>query len=70
MISASIRRIVTKQASVRYDAPNTDKGHADRAWALALAVYAAANRPTPVIVPSSVSLARSSYRLDGASRGF
>jgi phage FluMu gp28-like protein len=37
----SIRREVTKAGNVRYDAPRTDKGHADRAWSLALAVHAA-----------------------------
>jgi len=37
----SIRRIVTAAGNVRYDAPVTDAGHADRAWALALAVHAA-----------------------------
>lgn len=37
----SIRRIITTAGNVRYDAPNTEQGHADRAWALALAVHAA-----------------------------
>jgi len=37
----SIRRIVTTAGNVRYDAPHTDKGHADTAWALALALDAA-----------------------------
>lgn len=36
----SIRRIVTSAGNIRYDAPQTDAGHADRAWALALAVHA------------------------------
>lgn len=35
----SIRRIITSAGNVRYDAPRTDEGHADRAWALALALY-------------------------------
>jgi phage FluMu gp28-like protein len=39
----SLRRIVTKAGNVRYDAPHTDAGHADRAWALALSVRAAAD---------------------------
>jgi phage FluMu gp28-like protein len=35
-----IRRIITAAGNVRYDAPQTDQGHADRAWALALALHA------------------------------
>lgn len=42
---ASIRRVVTTAGNVRYDAPNTAEGHADRAWALALAIHAQA-RPS------------------------
>lgn len=37
---ASIRRIVTEAGNVRFDAPRTAKGHADRAWALMLALHA------------------------------
>lgn len=37
----AIRRIVTSAGNVRYDAPRTANGHADRAWALALALHAA-----------------------------
>lgn len=37
---ASIRRIITTAGNVRYDAPRTAKGHADRAWSLALALHA------------------------------
>ena len=40
----AIRRMVTAAGNVRYDAPTTDEGHADRAWALALAVHGA-SRP-------------------------
>jgi len=36
----AIRRIVTAAGNVRYDAPRTEAGHADRAWALALALHA------------------------------
>lgn len=36
----SIRRETTKAGNVRYDAPHTQKGHADSAWALALALHA------------------------------
>lgn len=37
---AAIRRIVTAAGNVTYDAPRTSEGHADRAWALALALRA------------------------------
>lgn len=35
----SIRRIITTAGNVRYDAPHTAEGHADSAWALALAIH-------------------------------
>lgn len=41
----SLRRIVTPAGNVRYDAPTTERGHADRAWALALALHAAGMVP-------------------------
>ncbi len=41
----SIRRIVTESGNVKYDAPSTVDGHADRAWALALAIHACATKP-------------------------
>jgi phage FluMu gp28-like protein len=37
----ALRRIVTSAGNIRYDAPRTTEGHADRAWALALALHAA-----------------------------
>lgn len=43
---ASLRRIITSAGNVRYDAPHTDEGHADSAWALALALHAAMTAPT------------------------
>lgn len=41
----ALRRIITEAGNVRYDAPHTDEGHADRAWALALALHAAGQQP-------------------------
>lgn len=41
----AIRRIVTTGGAVRYDAERSERGHADRAWALALALYACSNKP-------------------------
>jgi phage FluMu gp28-like protein len=41
----SLRRIVTTAGNIRYDAARGADGHADRAWALALALHAITNRP-------------------------
>lgn len=41
---ASIRRIITKAGNITYEAPHTENGHADRAWALALALHACGPR--------------------------
>jgi len=38
----AIRRIVTENNNITYDAPRTSSGHADRAWALAMAIVATA----------------------------
>lgn len=43
---ASIQRISTDAGGVKYDAPHTKHGHADRAWSLCLAVLSAMNAPT------------------------
>jgi phage FluMu gp28-like protein len=45
----SIRRIVTQGNKVRFEAPRTSKGHADRFWALALAVDSATTEVAPRI---------------------
>lgn len=50
----SLRRIVTSAGNVRYDAPSTDAGHADRAWALALALHACRTPPNVRREPSAV----------------
>lgn len=44
---ASIRRIVTPSGNVQYDAPHTEAGHADSAWALALALLAGKHGDVP-----------------------
>jgi hypothetical protein len=41
----AIRREITTAGNVRYDAPHTDEGHADAAWALALALHACGKAP-------------------------
>ncbi len=40
---AAVKRIVSTAGNVKYDAPRTEGGHADRAWALMLALRAAQN---------------------------
>ena len=42
----SVKRFVTPAGNVRFDAEHTDRGHADRFWALALVVNAA-SEPAP-----------------------
>lgn len=42
---SSIRRIVGTTGLIKYDAPHTSEGHADRAWALALALKVARSEP-------------------------
>jgi len=37
----SVKRFVTLAGNVRFDAEHTDRGHADRFWALAMVVNAA-----------------------------
>ena len=43
----SVRKTVTPSNNVRFDADRTEKGHADRFWALALACHAASNGNEP-----------------------
>ncbi len=43
---ASIQRIITENGNVKYDSPRTTEGHADRAWAAALAIRAGLTAPT------------------------
>ena len=40
---AAIKRVVSQAGNVKYEAPRTEGGHADRAWALMLALRAAQN---------------------------
>lgn len=44
----SLRRNITTHGNVTYEAARTKEGHADRAWALALAVHTAGSRGTDV----------------------
>jgi len=47
---ASIRRIVGTTGLIKYDAPHTSEGHADTAWALALALKVARSEPARGVV--------------------
>lgn len=49
----SIRKIVTMANNIRFDADSTDKGHADRFWASALAIHAGIEDPGPFEVTSA-----------------
>lgn len=42
----SIQRIVSDAGNIKYEAPRTDAGHADKAWSLALALKAAGLMPS------------------------
>ncbi|KPD31546.1 hypothetical protein AN926_05985 [Thermus scotoductus] len=44
----AVRRVITPSGNVRYDAERSERGHADRFWALALALHAAETRKGPV----------------------
>jgi phage FluMu gp28-like protein len=37
---ASIRRVISAAGNIQYTTPRTSEGHADRAWALMLALHA------------------------------
>lgn len=54
---ASIRREITSAGNVRYDAPHTSTGHADRAWALMLALHASGRVTPRGHVPSDIASA-------------
>lgn len=41
----SVKKITTSAKNIRYDAKRNENGHADRFWALALAIHAAENAP-------------------------
>lgn len=44
----SVKKYVTAAGNARYDAERTEDGHADRFWALALAIHAASSPSGPV----------------------
>lgn len=44
----SLRKVVTPAGNVRFDVEGEGESHADRAWALFLAIYAASNPSAPI----------------------
>ncbi len=48
----SVRRLSTSSGNIRFDAESSEKGHADRFWALALALYACSTNAGPVNIVS------------------
>jgi phage FluMu gp28-like protein len=44
-----IKKIVTAAGNIRYDAERNASGHADRYWALALAIHASSRKASPAI---------------------
>ena len=50
----SLRKTITKHGNVTYEAARTKDGHADRAWALALAIYTASGPDSSAISVTSI----------------
>lgn len=59
----SVRKLTTAAGNIRFDAEHTDDGHADRFWALALAVHAAS---VPYERPEYQSILRRRFAVEGA----
>ena len=50
----SVQRQVTLAGNLRFDATRTEEGHADRFWALALAVHAAGDATGPLTITTGM----------------
>lgn len=59
----SIKKIVTASGAIRFDAARSDNGHADRFWALALAVHGISQDNGPVTGASSAGERKSRIAL-------
>lgn len=59
----SLRKIITPSGNVRFDSSRDGDGHADRTWAIALAIMAAWNPAAPIEY-ASVGSPRLGYRLE------
>lgn len=59
----SVRKVTTAAGNIRFDAERTDDGHADRFWALALAIHAA---DTPYQKPEYTSVQHRRLAVKGA----
>jgi len=60
----SVKKVTTSAGNIRFDVEQNEKSHADRFWALALAVHAAAN-PSGPIEFQSTGRKRESSKLGG-----
>ena len=74
----AVKRITTSAGNIRFDAERTEEGHADRFWALALALHAAGRAPAAIAAGSldgddgwhrSDAMALSSRGVPSLSRG-
>ncbi len=62
----SVRRIITASNNIRFDADSDEStGHADRFWALALALYACSTNLSPIHIASRVT-----YKTPKLTEGF
>ncbi|OFW39441.1 MAG: hypothetical protein A3J28_11435 [Acidobacteria bacterium RIFCSPLOWO2_12_FULL_60_22] len=50
----AVKRMVTAAGNIRFDAERTDQGHADRFWALALALHAADQPRRPAVASGGI----------------
>ncbi len=58
----SVRKTVTAAGNVRYDSDHDERHHADKFWALALALHAASKPAPPRTAPVPVGIGRSYWR--------
>ena len=62
----SVRRVITASNNIRFDAESDENiGHADRFWALALALYACSTNLSPIHIASRVT-----YKMPKLIEGF
>ncbi|MBI1956001.1 MAG: hypothetical protein HYS38_06365 [Acidobacteria bacterium] len=57
----AVKRTITSAGNIRFDAERTEAGHADRFWALALALHAAGSGQTGAVASGAVESERGWY---------